>query len=42
MMSYSICYPFQNMELDLVIDVHAHSSLHGVFTYGNAYDDVYR
>lgn len=30
------------MELDLVIDVHAHSSLHGVFTYGNAYDDVYR
>lgn len=33
---------FQNMELDLVIDVHAHSSLHGVFTYGNAYDDVYR
>ncbi|XP_025404712.1 cytosolic carboxypeptidase 6 isoform X2 [Sipha flava] len=32
----------ENMELDLVIDVHAHSSLHGVFTYGNAYDDVYR
>lgn len=30
------------MELDLVIDIHAHSSLHGVFTYGNAYDDVYR
>ncbi|XP_060844938.1 cytosolic carboxypeptidase 6-like isoform X1 [Rhopalosiphum padi] len=32
----------ENMELDLVIDMHAHSSLHGVFTYGNAYDDVYR
>ncbi|XP_050529573.1 cytosolic carboxypeptidase 6-like isoform X2 [Daktulosphaira vitifoliae] len=32
----------EKMELDLVIDVHAHSSLLGVFTYGNTYNDVYR
>jgi len=30
------------MELDFVLDLHAHSSLHGVFVYGNTYDDVYR
>ncbi|XP_068082108.1 cytosolic carboxypeptidase 6 [Anabrus simplex] len=29
-------------ELDMVIDLHAHSSLQGVFIYGNTYDDVYR
>lgn len=30
------------MELDMVIDLHAHSSLMGSFIHGNAYDDVYR
>jgi hypothetical protein len=30
------------MELDFVLDLHAHSSLQGVFVYGNTYDDVYR
>jgi len=29
-------------ELDTVVDLHAHSSLHGLFVYGNSYDDVYR
>ncbi|XP_066958146.1 cytosolic carboxypeptidase-like protein 5 isoform X1 [Macrobrachium rosenbergii] len=29
-------------ELDLVLDLHAHSSLLGTFIYGNSYDDVYR
>lgn len=33
---------FQDMELDFVLDLHAHSSLQGVFVYGNTYDDVYR
>ncbi|XP_053650195.2 cytosolic carboxypeptidase-like protein 5 [Cherax quadricarinatus] len=29
-------------DLDLVLDLHAHSSLLGTFIYGNSYDDVYR
>ncbi|XP_071522054.1 LOW QUALITY PROTEIN: uncharacterized protein [Panulirus ornatus] len=29
-------------QLDLVLDLHAHSSLLGTFIYGNSYDDVYR
>ncbi|XP_045119371.1 cytosolic carboxypeptidase 6-like [Portunus trituberculatus] len=29
-------------ELDLILDLHAHSSLLGTFIYGNSYDDVYR
>ncbi|CAL4064990.1 unnamed protein product, partial [Meganyctiphanes norvegica] len=29
-------------ELDLVLDIHAHTSLLGTFVYGNSYDDVYR
>ena len=29
-------------DLDMVIDLHAHSSLSGAFIYGNSYDDVYR
>ncbi|XP_046683364.1 cytosolic carboxypeptidase 6-like [Homalodisca vitripennis] len=32
----------KNMELDFVMDIHSHSSLQGVFVYGNTYDDVYR
>ena len=28
--------------VDLVLDMHAHTSLTGVFLYGNSYDDVYR
>jgi len=36
------CFLFQDMELDFVLDLHAHSSLQGVFVYGNTYDDVYR
>ncbi|XP_069693736.1 cytosolic carboxypeptidase 6 [Periplaneta americana] len=32
----------RNIELDFVLDLHAHSSLQGVFVYGNTYDDVYR
>ncbi|XP_021922718.1 cytosolic carboxypeptidase 6 isoform X2 [Zootermopsis nevadensis] len=32
----------KEMELDFVLDLHAHSSLQGVFVYGNTYDDVYR
>ena len=29
-------------ELDTVLDIHSHSSLLGLFVYGNSYDDVYR
>nr|XP_018914679.1 PREDICTED: cytosolic carboxypeptidase 6 [Bemisia tabaci] len=32
----------KNLELDFILDLHAHSSLKGVFVYGNTYDDVYR
>ncbi|XP_054281359.1 cytosolic carboxypeptidase 6-like [Macrosteles quadrilineatus] len=32
----------KNLELDFVMDIHSHSSLQGVFVYGNTYDDVYR
>ncbi|RZF37316.1 hypothetical protein LSTR_LSTR005648 [Laodelphax striatellus] len=32
----------KNMELDFVMDIHAHCSLLGVFVYGNTYDDVFR
>lgn len=32
----------QSLDLDMVIDIHAHASLMGTFIYGNAYDDVYR
>ncbi|XKL65279.1 hypothetical protein PGB90_008699 [Kerria lacca] len=32
----------KNVELDIVIDLHAHCSLQGVFVYGNTYQDVYR
>ncbi|CAG7659346.1 unnamed protein product [Allacma fusca] len=32
----------KTLELDMVIDMHAHSSLMGTFIYGNSYDDVYR
>nr|CAD7394882.1 unnamed protein product [Timema cristinae] len=32
----------KDVELDFVLDLHAHSSLLGVFVYGNTYDDVYR
>ena len=31
-----------DLELDTVLDIHSHSSLRGVFVYGNSYDDVYR
>ncbi|CAG2060960.1 unnamed protein product [Timema podura] len=31
----------KDVELDFVLDLHAHSSLLGVFVYGNTYDDVY-
>lgn len=32
----------QIYQIDFVIDLHANSSLHGCFIYGNTYDDVYR
>ena len=32
----------KTLELDMVLDLHAHSSLLGSFIYGNSYDDVYR
>ncbi|XP_059468495.1 cytosolic carboxypeptidase 6 [Neocloeon triangulifer] len=32
----------KNVNLDFVIDLHAHSSLLGAFIYGNTYEDVYR
>ncbi|KAL1130117.1 hypothetical protein AAG570_013056 [Ranatra chinensis] len=32
----------KNIELDFVLDIHAHSNLKGVFIYGNTYNDVYR
>ena len=28
--------------LDMVLDIHAHTALTGLFIYGNSYDDVYR
>lgn len=28
--------------LDFILDLHANTSLPGVFVYGNTYDDVYR
>ncbi len=31
-----------DLELDTVVDLHSHSSLMGLFVYGNSYDDVYR
>ncbi|XP_046986036.1 cytosolic carboxypeptidase 6-like [Schistocerca americana] len=32
----------KDVDLDFVLDFHAHSSLQGVFIYGNTYNDVYR
>ncbi|XP_058978180.1 cytosolic carboxypeptidase 6 isoform X1 [Musca domestica] len=29
-------------QIDFVVDLHAHTSLHGCFIYGNTYEDVYR
>ena len=29
-------------DLDMVLDIHAHTALTGLFVYGNSYDDVYR
>ena len=29
-------------DLDMVLDIHAHTALTGLFIYGNSYDDVYR
>ncbi|SPP80894.1 blast:Cytosolic carboxypeptidase 6 [Drosophila guanche] len=29
-------------QIDFVIDLHANSSMHGCFVYGNTYEDVYR
>ncbi|XP_023327691.1 cytosolic carboxypeptidase 6 [Eurytemora carolleeae] len=29
-------------KLDMVLDVHAHTALTGLFIYGNSYEDVYR
>ena len=26
----------------MVLDIHAHTALTGLFVYGNSYDDVYR
>ena len=31
-----------NSSSDLVLDIHAHTALTGLFIYGNSYDDVYR
>jgi len=38
--SYNIS--FQTYQIDFVIDLHANSSMHGCFIYGNTYEDVYR
>ncbi|KAF6216574.1 hypothetical protein GE061_000917 [Apolygus lucorum] len=32
----------KNIELDFVMDIHAHSNLRGAFIVGNTYNDVYR
>nr|CAI5867766.1 unnamed protein product [Callosobruchus analis] len=32
----------KELQLDFVVDIHAHSSLKGCFVYGNTYEDVYR
>ncbi|KAF5289614.1 hypothetical protein FQR65_LT11805 [Abscondita terminalis] len=32
----------RDMQLDFVLDVHAHPTLKGCFVYGNTYEDVYR
>ncbi|XP_073993899.1 cytosolic carboxypeptidase 6-like isoform X2 [Rhodnius prolixus] len=32
----------KNIELDIVLDLHAHSNLRGAFITGNTYNDVYR
>jgi hypothetical protein len=29
-------------DLDMILDLHSHTSFHGLFVYGNSYDDVYR
>ncbi|XP_037946939.1 cytosolic carboxypeptidase 6-like isoform X2 [Teleopsis dalmanni] len=29
-------------QIDFVFDIHAHTSMHGSFIYGNTYEDVYR
>ena len=34
--------PFQKIELDFYIDVHAHSTLMNGFMYGNIYEDLNR
>eukprot|EP00095_Tigriopus_kingsejongensis_P009965 maker-scaffold17_size721972-snap-gene-2.11 protein:Tk09965 transcript:maker-scaffold17_size721972-snap-gene-2.11-mRNA-1 annotation:"cytosolic carboxypeptidase 6" len=31
-----------DFKLDIILDLHSHSSLLGLFIYGNSYDDVYR
>ena len=32
----------QNNGLEIVLDLHAHTSLLGCFVYGTTYEDVYR
>lgn len=32
----------KSVDMDMIIDLHAHASLMGAFIYGNSYDDVYR
>ncbi|XP_024085692.1 cytosolic carboxypeptidase 6 [Cimex lectularius] len=32
----------KNIDLDVVLDIHAHSNLRGAFVCGNSYNDVYR
>jgi hypothetical protein len=34
--------PAGKYDLDMVLDIHAHTALTGLFVYGNSYDDVYR
>jgi hypothetical protein len=29
-------------QLDMILDLHSNTSFHGLFVYGNSYDDVYR
>lgn len=37
-----LIFLFQDEEMDMYLDLHAHTGLLGAFVYGNTYSDVYR